>query len=79
MYTQQCLIVIIYMHLCQQVFCKHTDSSHSTVLTKRIEAAALGHKMWQFIDCFLQSYMLLIFLFTLVNLTISFYTLLEAL
>ena len=35
-----------------------------TVLTKHIEVAALGHKMWQFINCFLQSYMLLIFLFT---------------
>ena len=64
--------------LCQQVFHKHTDSSHSnnidkthwsccsrpqdedvslltvsqTVLTKHIEVAALGHKMWQFINCF---------------------------
>ena len=44
-----------------------------TVLTKRIEVAALGHKMRQFINCFLQSYMLLIFLFTLVNLTNNFF------
>ena len=35
-----------------------------TVLTKHIEVAALGRKMWQFINCFLQSYMLLIFLFS---------------
>ena len=35
-----------------------------TVLTKRIEVAALDHKMWQFSNCFLQSYMLLVFLFT---------------
>ena len=33
-----------------------------TVLMKHIEVAALGHKMWQFIDRFLQSYMLLTFL-----------------
>ena len=50
-----------------------------TVLTKRIDVAALGHKMRQFINCFLQSYMLLIFLFTKVSLTISFSTFLEAL
>ena len=30
---------------------------------QNIQAAALGHKMWQFINCFSQSYMLLIFLF----------------
>ena len=35
-----------------------------TVLTKHIELAALGPKMRQFINCFLQSYMLLTFLFT---------------
>ena len=39
------VICVSHMHICQQVFCKHTDSSHSTILTKRIEAAALGHKM----------------------------------
>ena len=50
-----------------------------TVLTKHIEVSALGHKMWQFINSFLQSYRLLIFLFTLVNLTVSFNSLLEAL
>ena len=45
-----------------------------TVSTKHIEVAALGHKMSQFINCFSQSYMLLIF-----YLTISFSTLFEAL
>ena len=40
-----------------------------TILTKHIEVAPLGHKIWQFINCFLQNYMMLIFLFTLVNLT----------
>ena len=29
-----------------------------TVLTKHVAVAALGHMMWQFINCFLQSYML---------------------
>ena len=54
-----------HVHLCQQVFRKHTDSSHSNgKLTKHIEVAALGLKMWQFINCFLQSCMLLILVFT---------------
>ena len=35
-----------------------------TELTKHIKAAALGHKMWQFINRFLQRYVLVIFLFT---------------
>jgi len=34
MYAEQCLIVIIYMPLCQQVFCKHTNSSHSNRIDK---------------------------------------------
>ena len=31
---------------------------------QNIKLAALGHKTWQFNNCFLQSYMLFIFLFT---------------
>ena len=39
------LTFTIYCYLCQQVFHKHTDSSHQTVLTKYVKVAALGHKM----------------------------------
>ena len=51
----------------QQVFYKHTDSSLSNKMlmtAKNIKASALGHKMWWFNSCFLQSYMSVIFLFT---------------
>ena len=52
--TDGCISVGFLVYLCQQVFRMHTDSSHSNSIDKHIEVAALGHKMWQFINCFLQ-------------------------
>ena len=48
-------IICIYVSMCSaSIPIPHIQ----TVLTKHIEVAALGHKMWQFINCFLQSYTL---------------------
>jgi len=49
--------------LCQQVFSASIQIPHiQTVLTNHIEDAALGHKMWQFINCFLKLNLLVLFL-----------------
>ena len=54
-------IICIYVSMCSaSIPIPHVQ----TVLTKHIKVATLVHKMWQFNNCFLQSYMLLIFLFT---------------
>ena len=83
-YIYVCTVVLnCYLYVCRTVLnCYYLYAFMSAsvlqaykflALTKRIEVAALGHKMWQFINCFLQSYMLFIFLFTLVNLTNNFF------
>ena len=63
-YVSKCLASIQMPHI-------------QTVLTKHIEVAALGHNMWQFItvSCKATCYLY----FSLLKLTISFSTLLEAL